>query len=308
MRNSCLLARTSVVAGVIALLVGCGGNRSESGATKPGVPNDRPLVQASAAEALPDGRALHTLRFFDELESRNLVAHDDAIEGVLLLATGRGGENFRHRVNLAKQLGLLDSAFARPAREASTIGEVSSMVVRVLGRTGPGQGDDPQQAVAELVSLSILPPPARTQQGLTGAQLVSILGGADDVMRREGIPRTPQPRAGKLPHAEHQTDGTYTHPEPLPELLPELGAASKPLGPTKLGPTKPGPTQEATSARQAAERQQVSERLKASMDRLGGGKIRGKAPASPTQTTTPSAPENADETVDDSEQKPKKVE
>ncbi len=86
-----------LVAGA-ALSAGCSGSRSSSSSS--GDPGSRPVVSASAVESAGDAPALsaRTLAFFDELETRPLVAHDDALEGILLVATGRPSETYRQRV------------------------------------------------------------------------------------------------------------------------------------------------------------------------------------------------------------------
>lgn len=217
----------------------------------------RPVVRNTAAETAGNAdSSILGLSFFDELETRSLVAHDDALEGVLLLACGRGASNYSDRLMLTKALGLVDSSFDRPPREAATIGEVSRMVVRVLDRTGDELSQE--QAVAKLVDLSILPPPARPIQGLTGAQLVSILGAADDQMRQGGIARLPLPTSQRTPETRQPALTGAGHAEPLPALQQPADMNS--------------PTAAATAEREAATRRQIEQQLKAASLRDSAGK------------------------------------
>lgn len=239
-----------VLCGAMALAVcGCssggwGKSSSEGGA--------RPVVAASAAETAP--ASVQGLAFFDELETRSLISHDDALEGVLLVATGRSSASYGERVEAAKSLGLVAPSFSRPAREATTIGEVSLMSVRVLDRT-PDAPTSPEAAVRQMVALGILPPPARTHQGLTGAQLVSILGQVEDRMREAGLGRMSSPTRGQI-DAQHPTRATLD--EPLP-LLGGTGASN-------------GPAVQATTEREAATKAQLEAQLRATTLRETAGK------------------------------------
>lgn len=224
-------------AGVIALAVGAGAvaggcNGSKSASTdramvRPVV--DRSAVEASADPAKPASRGLG---FFDELEGRGLVAQDDAFEGVLLLATGKGGESYPQRVAMAKELGVVDASFQRPAREAATIGEVSRMLVRVV-KGSAGEKLNAEESIAELASMGIVPPEARPIQGLTGAQLVSMLGASDDRMRASGIGRVAQPKP-----ATQSSDSAKPAAAPRPAVAkpPSPQPAAKPIEPGNAEP------------------------------------------------------------------------
>jgi hypothetical protein len=260
-------------AGTLAIITlgGCGtfGGGGSGGA-------GRPSVNATAAESASTTKSIRGLSFFDELETRSLVAHDDALEGVLLLACGRGASSYGERLSAAKSLGLIDSGFDRPAREASTIGEVAQMVARVLDREG-GSGASQEKAVGELVSRGMLPPPARVVQGLTGAQLVSILGAAEDQMRQSGIARMSFPTSGRR-DARALEALAAGGPEPLPNLPLE-------------GETSKGPTAQATASREAATRAQVERQIQAATLRETGGKkpvwIPGQSPAGTENASAP---------------------
>lgn len=153
------------------------------------------------------------LRFFDELETRGLASHDDALEGALLVATGRGEATYPRRLETARRLGLVEPAFDRPAREACTIGEVSVLVARLLRTPEPVT---PELATRSLIERGVLPEVVRPYQGLTGAQLVSMLGYASDAMGKTGADAfrgvTASDGAGR------PTSGGEGSGEPLPVL------------------------------------------------------------------------------------------
>lgn len=265
----------------IALSAGCSASRPSS-SSAPTDHGSRPVVTASAVESAGDSPALaaRTLAFFDELETRSLVAHDDALEGILLVATGRASENYRQRVDLAKALGLIAPEFSRPAREATTIGEVAAMTARVLDRSPGARSLSNEQALSTLVEHGMLPPPARVHQGLTGAQLVSILGQLDDHLREAGAGRIPLPRSAAAP-APAASANTKT-PEPLPEL------------------PATGPTVQATTERETATRAQLDAQLKAAALRESAGKkgiwIPGQKPQNQdTPTSEPAKSGSADQ-------------
>lgn len=176
---------------------------------------NRPMVARSAAESgvfEPVG-ASPVLRFYDELETRGLACHDDALESVLLLTAGVGASTYDERVRRATELGLLAPGFSRPAREAVTVGEVSVLIARA---EQPGREIDPQAAVDVLVASGALPSTIRPNQGITGAQLLSVIGHAADARRESGTaPASPMTPPAATP-APAPTDG----PEPLPASLP----------------------------------------------------------------------------------------
>jgi hypothetical protein len=162
-------------------------------------PNRRPTAEASVSESLdPATFGPAALSYFDELETRGFVVHDDVLEAALLLGTGQGAPlspngpvAVHERIALAEALGYVDLGYSRPPREAATIGETAVVLLRVLrGSDGRVPAD---QAVRELVGMGALPPTARSAQGLTGAQLISMLGSMNDAMRRAGVSRVTQP-------------------------------------------------------------------------------------------------------------------
>lgn len=151
---------------------------------------DRPMVAQSAVSRAKSSGEDALLAFFDDLETRPLASHDDAIHSCLLLGVGQSAESYEQRVGAARQLGYVSPNFDRPGNEASTIGEVSQMLLGVLEGQRP---ENKEVALQRLVRRGIAPATARVNQGLTGAQLVSLVGGIRDAMQTEGVKRTSMP-------------------------------------------------------------------------------------------------------------------
>ncbi len=184
MRAAMLVAACGAMAGLASVPGGCSPSAHETMMV-----GNRPLVGQTAVEASPVGDA-GGLGFFDELESKQLASQDDAIHAMLLLGTGTSGGTYEQRVAMAKTLGYVEKGYHQPARQAVTMGEVASMATRILEGKTPATQDD---AMARLVHREIAPSSARANQGLTGAQLVSMAGGVRDAMSLEGVQRVPVP-------------------------------------------------------------------------------------------------------------------
>jgi hypothetical protein len=132
-------------------------------------------VPTTAAQLFGSDPA-YELDFYDRLDRLPVVSYDDAIHSVLLL-NGESAFSYPQRVALAKQRGLLEENFDRPPREAVTIGEVAVMIERVItDRVDQSYGE----ATSRLSSRGILPESARASQGLTGSQMLAVLGATED--------------------------------------------------------------------------------------------------------------------------------
>lgn len=227
------------LAAAVAFTGGCSGGKSS-----------RPQVIASAAEqtisAHPQTQATDSsaggaevgggggveseLDFYDRLQATPLVSHDDAIASVLILATGSPGVAYEQRVEMARRLGLLPGGFDRPGREASTAGEVAQMVVVVIDqRSGRRSGDESVTFLAErgIVSRSVRP-----YQGLTGAQLMSMIGAAEDAMKTTGVarvapPNVPAPQVARTPAPAAPAAATSA-PAPVPAAPIAQASAPEP--------------------------------------------------------------------------------
>lgn len=238
----------SVTSGMMAAMAGavmlCGCESSTSSQEVAMVGN-RPLVKETAVEAAPVSDA-GGLGFFDALEAKPLASQDDAIHSMLLLGTGVSGGTYEQRVAMAKKLGYVDSGFASPARQAVTMGEIASMATRILeGKPAATQED----AMARLVRREIAPAAARANQGMTGAQLVSIAGGVRDAMTTEGVQRVAAPKMWEVMAA-------VENPEPVEPVAvvatptpvsAQAAASSAPTG-TTVGHNEPMPPEAATAS------------------------------------------------------------
>jgi uncharacterized glyoxalase superfamily protein PhnB len=60
----------------------------------------------SVAESYP-GSGVEQLNFFDAIEKRDLVSHDDALHAALLLFAGQSATTYAQRAARAKQIGLV---------------------------------------------------------------------------------------------------------------------------------------------------------------------------------------------------------
>ncbi len=223
------------------MLGGCESSSRE--AAMVGEVGNRPLVAETAVEASPVSDA-GGLGFFDALEAKPLASQDDAIHSMLLLGTGVSGSSYEQRVAMAKKLGYVDASFASPARQAVTMGEIASMATRILEGKPAATQDD---AMARLVRREIAPAAARANQGMTGAQLVSIAGGVRDAMTTEGVQRVAAPKMWEVMAAVENPQPVV--PEPLAVAAtpaPVVPVASAPKA-ASSGHSEPMPP-EATTA------------------------------------------------------------
>jgi hypothetical protein len=180
--RACGVALAGTLLGTMLCACASDGGAGGSGAATMGTFGElftgRPRVSMSVAESFP-GSGVEQLDFFDALEKRDLVSYDDALHASLLLFAGQSGQTYVQRAGRAKQMGLLDEKFDRPPREAITVGELSLILAAGLHR--PDTGSE-YRAVEDLKGLGILPDFTDENTGVSGAQLLTILGHAEDAM------------------------------------------------------------------------------------------------------------------------------
>jgi hypothetical protein len=140
----------------------------------------RPRVQYSAAETSP-GSGVDQLNFFDALEKRDLVSNDDALHAALLVFTGQSPATYSQRAARAKQVGLIPTRFDQPAREAITAGELALILARGLEIPEPASEGAALRALAEA---GVAPDFAKENSGVSGAQLLTLLGHVEDAIAR----------------------------------------------------------------------------------------------------------------------------
>lgn len=186
------MARCAALLAVGAMLaaapMGCAGKDGQTRYTRfPSGVKNRPRVETSAAEMYVTAAALEPewgpgqseLNFFDELVTRDEVVNDDALHACLLLGTGVSLPTYDERVTVAQRLGWLRRKPARPPREAATVGEVSRIIVRMMGDK---KRVTPARATERLTAMGLLPPAIHHYHGLSGAQLVSLLGQVEEAL------------------------------------------------------------------------------------------------------------------------------
>jgi hypothetical protein len=188
---------------VAAALSGCGTSQGP-----------RPKVPTTAAQLFGSDPA-YELDFYDRLDRLPVVSYDDAIHSVLLL-NGQSASSYPQRVAMAKQQGLLEENFDHPPREAVTIGEVAVMVERVMTDRVDQSFEG---ATSRLASRGILPESARASQGLTGSQMLAVLGAAEDLMAAQ-----PEGMATDEPLVVEPS----ARPAPAPEPAPAAGEPAAP--------------------------------------------------------------------------------
>jgi hypothetical protein len=163
----------------------------------------RPVVARSSAETyasqVPDpgkadmqtvlaGLGASQLEFFDDMEKQALVCHDDALHASLLMGAGINATTFEQRTAMAVKLGWIAPGFDRPAREAITVGEACRILARMMGESAT---ISQEQAVERVASVGGLPANLKTYQGITGAQLMSVLGAVHDAVTPKSAPTAP---------------------------------------------------------------------------------------------------------------------
>jgi hypothetical protein len=116
----------------------------------------------------------------------------------------------------------VDAGFDRPAHEAATIGEVARIMLRITDGPGSTSRLTQEQAVLRLAGRGLMPAGARPYQGLTGAQLLTVLGGVRTAMGDRA-----------RPHVQLSADARPPAPAPP--------AAAQPPAPQGASPTaEPG--------------------------------------------------------------------
>jgi hypothetical protein len=235
------IGRRTVIPALALTGLLCGCASTSPTAPEAAAPGSRPMVRASAAENTVSSSTQSQLNFFDDLEIRPIAAQDDALHAALLLGTGKSGENYEHRVLLAKRLGYIPSSFNRPGRQAVTVGEVAAILSAIAE---PKTRRTQEQSIAWLVESGILTQRLPAFQGLTGAQLVSLVGGVQDLMLASGVTRADLPALPVPATTITSRSGATRQVEPLPDL-------NKP-DPTKPELVKSDPAKPAAGAARAA--------------------------------------------------------
>ncbi len=205
----------------------------------------RPVLETSAVEASAASGADSDLDFFDSLESARLVCHDDVLNAALLLGNGESGPTYADRVMLARRLGYVESGFDRPAREAATLGEVAKVFVRVSDGAAAGDRLSQEQAMTRMAARGLMPADAKPYQGMTGAQLLTVMSGVRTAMGErerphvrlaaaaavEAAPATPLAAATPSPMESPGVATTTSDASTVASADGSVGAKAEPLPP-----------------------------------------------------------------------------
>lgn len=238
------LARAASVALAVGSVLGLHGVALAQSAVE-----GRPSVARSSAEThaalLPDlssgdmqtalaALGESQLEFLDDLERQPLVCHDDALHACLLLGAGINATTYERRVEMAGQLGWVAANFDRPGREAVTVGEVCRIAVAIVDGRQQREAMTQEQAVARVAAFSPLPSSLRPYQGITGAQLITVLGGVHDAMLNSAganaapsAPASPSPTPARAP-APAPAPAPSPAAEPVPAPAPAPAPAPVP--------------------------------------------------------------------------------
>ena len=159
------------IAAVVVLIVGCH-------ELKPGkaVPKE---LSGSDPEA--------QLNFWHELADEPIASNDQAFRALLLYLDSKDdSESYDARVASLRSRNLLPPDFAAPAEAGVTRGTFAYALMRLLDEKGGVTtrvfGIHPRYAVRELVFLEVLPP-STPNQGLSGNDVVGIIGRVEDFQR-----------------------------------------------------------------------------------------------------------------------------
>ncbi len=146
---------------------------------------------------------------------------------------------------MGAELGYIPRSFDRPAREAVTIGELASMLAPIfVGQPTPSSSD----ALSTLQARGVTIGTGQPNQGLTGAQLVSVLGTTQDALASAGVQKVQPPT---IPAPIPNTSDAGTSPTPaqlttidavedrLPQPLPSANASLEVAGRSEPLPVVP---------------------------------------------------------------------
>lgn len=249
-RRLCACVAAAGAVGLAGVLGGCQ-------TTGGGPVGGRPMVAGSAVEGSWEHGSV--LDFFDSLEGKPLVCHDEVLHGALLIALGTSDGTYEGRVSMARRFGYVDPGFNRPAREAATIGEVAKVLVRVTDgprSAGVGAGLTQDAAIQRLAERGWLPRSAKAFQGLSGAQYLTLVAGATEAMAgrpprnmvdepspTDSIPgpSEPAPRVEQAATVEPVSAATGSAaPEPLAPVAPAVVSQPVPLEPAPTRHWVPG--------------------------------------------------------------------
>jgi len=239
------------------------------------------MLETSVVESSTDGTggSDRDLDFFDALESSRLVCQDDVLHAALLLGNGQSAANYPDRVVLARRLGYVGSGFDHPAREAATLGEVAQIFLRVSDGTATGDRISQEQALMRMAGRGLMPAQARPYQGMTGAQLLTVMGGVRTAMGDRERPHLQLPGMDAASGAMAMSQ---------PDVSPPASAAPASPEPIMPSPVGSSAVASADGAAGAAAEPLPPSATDASLERDAGAAAgRESAPSAATPTPAP---------------------
>ncbi len=183
--------------------------------------------KSTTASALPKALSGNDpnsqMDFWHTLPERKAVSNDEAFHALLLFADGQDpADAYPDRVRLLKDRKMLPPGFNDAAEVPAHRGTVAVALVRTLsikgGLTQMLVGIQPRYAVRELEYLNLYPP-SSPQQTFSGAELMGIIGRAEDYQRR-------QAPVGSNPGADGDIQGLSNNP-PAPTAPVPVPASKK---------------------------------------------------------------------------------
>ena len=168
--SSCFMFHVPLL--LIALLIfGCQ-------SVRPGKPVPKELAGSD-----PDAQ----INFWHELTDEPVASNDQAFRALLLYMDNKDdAANYDARVANLRARNMLPANFAESADAGVTRGTFAVAVMRLLDERGGVTtrifGVHPRYAVRELMFLQVLPP-STPNQGLSGNELVGIIGRIEDYQR-----------------------------------------------------------------------------------------------------------------------------
>jgi len=147
--------------------------------------------QSAVGQALPKSLAGNDpdsqLAFWHTLPTRKVVSNDEAFHALLLFVDSEDSSgDYIDRMRLLKRKKLLPADFQEPAEFAAYRGTLAVVLVQALairgGVTMHMVGAQPRYALREMVYAGLFPP-SSPQQVFSGAQLLGIIGRAEDYQR-----------------------------------------------------------------------------------------------------------------------------
>ncbi|MBX9736459.1 MAG: hypothetical protein K2X32_05985, partial [Phycisphaerales bacterium] len=254
-----------------------------------------PMVESSVGEEVlarqQDAGAGQLLDFFDRLNERARVCQDDVLTGVLLVKKGvapAGEQGYARRVEMGKELGILNADFNKPALQAATTGEVATMVVSAAAKSGG--------PVTEADAIRVLTAGAWMPAGLSGTELASgtqafnALGGLSDLLAAGGVDLPPDSTTTTTTTSTTTTTTTTSTSTTTADKPAPAAAMNEGNAPASVRTENPAPSGKRTAEKTPASLSGLTaDNAATGMPEAKAEPVR-VAPAAPAAATAPAKP------------------